>query len=272
MYIVIIVFFVCLVLYLGAMTPKLINRKDLTRWKGRFYAHRGLHNRERMVPENSLLAFHEAVQRGYGIELDVHITKDAVPVVFHDHDLRRMCGENVDRTIEEMTVKELNRYTLHQTDEKIPTLDSVLKLVSGRVPLIVELKTGEQVVPLCKYTQSVLDSYQGVYCIESFNPFVLLWYKKNRPSIIRGQLSSKLVKKNKREHKIRDFVLENLLLNFVTRPDFIAFNHKYSDKLSFKICRKLFNIPAFAWTVRTPDELSCARKLFDSFIFEAFTP
>ena len=118
----------------------------------------------------------------------------------------------------------------------------------------------------------MLDEYQGAYCMESFNPLVLLWYKRNRPSIIRGQLSSKLLENNKDGNKKLNFMLANMLFNFITRPDFIAFSHQYTRILSFKICRKLFKVSTFAWTIRTVDELENARKYFDSFIFEGFRP
>lgn len=250
--------------------PKMVKRKDLTLWKNKFYAHRGLHNNAMNIPENSLTAFLSAVENNYGIELDVHITKDKIPVVFHDYSLLRMCGVNKD--IEDLTFEELNKLTLHKTKERIPTLESVLDLVKGKVPLIVEFKSNGQNISVCKYAQPFLEKYQGTYCIESFNPLVLLWYKRNYPSIIRGQLSSKLLEDNKEGNKRLNFLLENMLFNFITQPDFIAFSHEYPQMLSFKICRNLFKTPTFAWTVRSNEELIEARKYFDSFIFEDFKP
>lgn len=252
------------------MTPKLIKRKDLTVWKNKSYAHRGLHNSEMNIPENSLPAFNAAVAHDYGIELDVHITKDNIPVVFHDYSLVRMCG--VDKQIEDLTLAELEQYTLDQSEEKIPTLESVLDLVGGKVPLIIEFKANDRNISVCNYTQPLLDAYQGAYCIESFNPLVLLWCKKNRPTIIRGQLSSKMLKDNKEGDKRLNFMLENMLFNFITQPDFIAFSHEYPRSLAFNICRKLFRVPTFGWTVRTIDELENAKKYFDVFIFEDFRP
>lgn len=266
MYIILITLLIALFLYLFAIGPKLVNQTDLTQWKGSLFAHRGLHHLEKNTPENSLAAFSAAVENGYGIELDVHVTKDNVPVVFHDFDLLRMCG--IDKSISDLTLAELQQYTLDQTMEKIPTLEAVLELVDGKVPLIIEFKSDGIDMSLCSYTQPFLDKYQGAYCIESFNPFVLQWYKKNRPSIIRGQLS----KEFKDGNKLRNFILENLLLNCIAQPDFIAFYHQHSDMLSFRICRNFFKVPAIAWTVRTLDELEKAKKDFDSFIFEDFTP
>lgn len=270
MYIFLIVFLCLLLIYLIAIAPRLINRKDLTRWKGEFFAHRGFHSSKANIPENSLLAFKKAVEHGYGIELDIRLTKDRIPVVFHDADLSRMC--QVDKQINELTLAELDHYPLDQMSEKIPTLESVLSMVDGKVPLIVEFKADDRDLSVCQSSQPLLDAYKGDYCIESFNPLVLLWFKKNHPDVIRGQLSSKMITENKDGDKRLNFMLQHMLFNFITKPDFIAFNHKYTRLLSFQICRKLFRAPSFAWTIETLDELEKSKKKFDSFIFEKFLP
>src|SRR5699024_367154 len=125
-----------ILLYLLLIMPRIFNRRDFKPFLGRYYAHRGLHDKN--VPENSMKAFKLAFKRDYGIELDIHLTKDEIPVVFHDHDLKRMC--NIDKKIKELTYEELQVFRLKNSNEKIPKLVHVLDSVNGKVPLIVELK------------------------------------------------------------------------------------------------------------------------------------
>lgn len=257
-------------LYFLAIMPKVTGRPNLIPFKGRFYAHRGLHQSKKKSPENSMAAFNLAVQGNYGIELDVQLSKDKVPVVFHDYNLQRICG--VDKKVSDLTYEELRTYTLYQSTERIPSLQSVLEMVAGKVPLIVEFKSNSIDTSVCTEAVKLLDNYKGVYCVESFNPMVLLWYKKNRPSIIRGQLSSNLIKDEEKGSPLLLFVLQNLLLNFLTKPDFIAYNHKYNYMLSLKVCRQLYKAPTFAWTIRTNEDLKANKQYFDLFIFDKFIP
>lgn len=265
-----IIFLSLVLLYLLAIAPRIFKRREMSVWLGQFFAHRGFHNSEMGIPENSLPAFKKAVEYGYGIELDVRITKDHVPVVFHDADLSRMC--RVEKRVSELTFAELNHYSLGQSAEKIPSLADVLALIDGKAPLIIEFKADHSDVSICDYAQPLLDEYKGPYCIESFNPLVLLWYKKNRPAIIRGQLSSRMLVENKNGSTFLNFLLQQMLFNWITKPDFIAFNHKYTHLLAFKICRKLYKAPTFGWTIVTQEELDQAKPHFDSYIFEKFLP
>ena len=156
------------VLYLLAIMPHMRNRPNLTPFKGRYYAHRGLHNNKTEAPENTLAAFRKAVEAGYGIEMDIQLTKDKVPVVIHDYTLKRVCKKDV--RVDSLTLKELRQYTVCKSKEKIPTLAEVLKLVDGRVPLIVEFKVEATDLSLCEIAPPMLDQYKGVWCMESFNP------------------------------------------------------------------------------------------------------
>ena len=260
-----------LILYLFLIMPRMINRKDFSHFENRDYAHRGLHKEGNIAPENSILAFELAVKEGYGIELDVQLTKDDIPVVFHDFSLKRMCG--LDKKVDELTFAELKNLRLSNSEESIPSLKEVLDLVKGQVPLIIEFKTHNNNSSLCEITAPILDNYNGVYCVESFNPYILMWYKKNRTLIVRGQLSTKFVKKgSKKTNKVLDFTLQNLLFNFITKPDFIAFNHRYKNMLSFKINHCLYKIPTIAYTIQSIEELERNKSNFDLFIFEDFIP
>lgn len=269
-YLLLTIIIILLILYLLAIMPKITNRPDLSPWKCRYYAHRGLHQSHSKSPENSVSAFRLAVEHNYGIELDVQLTKDKVPVVFHDYSLKRVCG--IDKKVCELTLEELQELYLYNSKEHIPTFQSILDMVNGKVPLIVEFKAAGSNVSVCDICAPMLDGYNGIYCIESFNPLVLIWYKKNRPSIMRGQLSSNLIKDKDDGNQSLYFILQNLLLNFITKPDFISYNYIHRNMLSFVLCKRLYRIPTFAWTIRSQESLEESRESFDFFIFDHFIP
>ena len=257
-------------LYLIAIMPKLKrnpNRKLLEGW---YYAHRGIHNNKSEVPENSLMAFKLAVENGYGIELDVQITKDLVPVVFHDYNLKRAC--KIDKKISDLNYEELQDYRLFKSQERIPTFHEVLECIDGKVPIIVELKIPWKPHETCTAASKELSNYKGLYCIESFNPFGLCWYKKYYPNIIRGQLSTDFVKEEIEGSRMQYFILKHILFDFLTKPDFIAYQHKYKKGLSFSICRRLYKVWSVAWTIKSQDDLDSCKDYYDTFIFEGFNP
>ncbi|WP_242945339.1 glycerophosphodiester phosphodiesterase family protein [Hespellia stercorisuis] len=230
------------------------------------WAHRGLHNKEQMIPENSMAAFRNAVDHNYGIELDVHLTKDTKIVVFHDDDLKRVCG--VDGTIEKLTYEELRKYSLQGTYEKIPLLSEVLDYVDGRVPLLIEIKMQNRNTRVCKYLRQELAGYKGEYLIQSFNSLAIRWYKVNCPGILRGQLASNLTADDKSTPYVLRFIVKNLLANAFCKPDFISYKLKDSCNPSFWINQHIYRVPTAAWTLRTPEALEEAKKRFEMYIFE----
>ena len=155
--------------YMAAITPRLFNRPE--RMPKVYYAHRGLHDNDSEAPENTLAAFRLAVEKGYGIELDVQVTRDGRAVVAHDYNLQRICG--VDKDIDAVTYEELKKYPILNSQETVPLFADVLELVNGQVPLIVELKCKNRKSLVCEMADSLLKDYKGIYCIESFNPAVL---------------------------------------------------------------------------------------------------
>ena len=132
------------------------------------YAHRGLHEKDLSVPENSLAAFRAAVRAGYGIEWDLQLTRDKKVVVHHDRSLKRVCGADI--SIGDLSYKQLKEYRLHKTNERIPLFSEALTVVGGKVPLIIELKSYDPVDILCPLVWEILKDYKGEYCIESFDP------------------------------------------------------------------------------------------------------
>ncbi len=263
------IFLALLLLYILSLRPRLSQRERLEPYKGRFIAHRGFFNNTD-TPENSMAAFRRAKESGYGIELDVQITADGKLCVFHDKTLKRMCG--VKRTLTKLTYKELLEYPLLETGERIPLFKDVLEMIDGAVPLVVEIKANGEYIRTARLTDKLLRDYEGDFCIESFHPMVLRWFKKHSPRIIRGQLSTNHVKDNKKEPLIGRFILTNLLTNFIAAPDFIAYNKIYKDQFSLRLCKKLYKPATAAWTVRSKEELEEAREHFDFFIFDSFEP
>lgn len=215
--------------------PKRCTKEQEKIIRGRNYAHRGLHNRNKTVPENSISAFKLAVENGYGIELDVTLSKDGEVMVFHDEKLNRVVG--VEGRLEEYLAKDLKEMNLFNTDEKIPKLKEILEIVKGEVPVIIEIKSGERNKELCEKVFHIIKEYKGYYCIESFNPCILLWFRKNAPQIMRGIL----IMNRKNYTNLPSwigFLMSNALTNVISRPNFIAhdifkksFLLKFSEKL-----------------------------------------
>lgn len=263
---------VVVVLYFLAIMPRMIRRPDRSIFRQTLFAHRGLHDNRTQAPENSMAAFRRAVEAGYGIEMDVQLSKDGVPVVFHDYLLRRVCGQK--GRVCDYTLEELERFRLCQSEERIPTFAQVLQMVDGRVPLIVELKGESPDMSVCRAADAVLRSYHGVYCIESFNPLMLWWYRRNRGDVMRGQLSDNffLYPQYRNRKGLCLILLQFLLTNFLTKPDFIAYNHECKNNLSRRLCHGLYRSTAAAWTIRSGEELAEARRSFDIFIFDSFLP
>ena len=262
--------------YLFAVKPS--GRKDwMKRYQPFYFAHRGLYDNESDAPENSMKAFQNAIEHGYGMEMDVQLSKDDIPVIFHDTWMDRVARDSnhdpVSGKIHDYTLKQLKSFHLLESNETIPTLAEFLALVNGQVPLIVELKTDNEtdVNKLCTKTDELLSAYKGMYVVESFHPMAVYWYKKHRPEIIRGQLSEAFTKTKQYRH-LHYLCSEYLLFNGVTKPDFIAYNSKHESNLSRRLARKLFQVPSVAWTIQSDAELQHMKDKYDLFIFESFKP
>ena len=259
---------ILLVLYLLALRGRTDNpgMEELRRWN---YAHRGLHGGS--LPENSMAAFRAALDGGYGIELDLHLLKDGNLAVIHDSLLQRTTGAA--GRIEDLTTADLKNYHLEGTEETIPTFREVLELFGGKAPMIVELKpVGGNHAALAAEACRQLESYSGAYCIESFDPRCLFWLKKHRPQIIRGQLSMNFFRHPEGQPLPIQAALTCHLLNFLSRPDFIAYKFADRNRLGCFLCRKLWHIQGVSWTLRTPAEHEQAQKEGWLSIFEGFRP
>jgi len=165
------------------LAPGKATKRQKAPFYGRSFAHRGLHTEDKSVPENSLEAFRLAGRAGYGVELDVQLTKDGQVVVFHDDTLDRVCG--VPGKLSDKSYDELKLLSLCGTNQRIPLLTEVLEVYQGRGPLLVELKTGSRNRELCEKTYAILSDYPGEVCIESFNPMIVRWFKKHAKDLVR---------------------------------------------------------------------------------------
>ena len=255
------VIFLCFLFSFGLLTLFLtspaVSRPEANAFKHKQFAHRGLWDDD--TPENSLAAFHEAKNEGYGAELDVRLTAEGEVVVFHDKSLQRMCGE--DKKLCELTLTELREYRLNGTDEAIPTLKEALSALGG-AELICEIKDeGARTAELCEKAANILRTYGGKYCIESFSPLAVRWFYKNRPHVVRGQLAAK------GKGGVKRILAGWLCFNFMGRPDFISYgiSRRYPPTLHLM---RLMGTPLIAWTVRSEEEQEQAERVFDSFIFE----
>lgn len=252
-------------IYLILIAPRMFGKPDRTPFMNWHYAHRGLFDNQTDAPENSLAAFRKAVEAGYGIELDVQLSKDGIPVVFHDKTLKRMCG--VDGLVWEYTLEELKSLRLAQSKEQIPTFAEALEVIGGKTPIIVEYKLDKVQTKVCEKADALLKLYNGVYCIESFHPLAVLWYKKNRPDIVRGQLSKEFWKDEAYKAPIYT-MMAFLISNVATRPDFIAYNHSDASNLSRRLC-KMLGALSVAWTIKSQEDYENAKNKFDLFIFDS---
>lgn len=235
-----------------------------------YYAHRGFHGNG--VPENSLWAFRLAKEKGYGSELDIHLMKDGNLAVIHDASLKRTAEADVQ--IEDLTAEDLANYRLEGTEEKIPLFSEVLALYDGKAPLIVELKSERgNHAELCAATCAMLDGYKGAFCIESFDPRCITWLRKNRPDVIRGQLSANfLISKTSKLPWIVKLLMTTLTMTFRSTPDFIAYKFADRKRLGLTLCRKLWGAQGVTWTIRTKEDFDIAVSEGWIPIFEYFEP
>ena len=239
---------------------------ELCKWR---YAHRGYHDKP-AVPENSIPAFRRAIEHGWGAELDVHLLKDGTLAVFHDSDLMRCTGE--EGIIEDLTLEELQNLRLEGTDEHVPLFDEVLEMFEGVAPLIIELKTyGGNHMALAEAVCRRLDSYEGDFCIESFDPRAMGDVRKLRPWICRGQLAQNFLKRCEDLPMYQRILLTGLRLNVLSRPDFIAYRFEDRGDVFFRLC-VMTGVQEVDWTITSKEDMLTAEAEGALVIFERFDP
>lgn len=250
-------------------------REDLPAWLlDRPIAHRGLHDADSGVPENSLPAFEAAAAAGYPVELDVHLLADGRVAVFHDFSLERMTGDR--RRIEDCTARQIAPLRLAGSDQPIPLLGEALGVIAGRVGVLIELKSAERSDRrLERAVARRLKRYRGDVAVQSFNPFSLAWFRAYRPELPRGQLACD-ARRVEGPCEItlaphRQMMMKNLMMDSVSRPAFISY-HAESLPSAVVALKRRRGLPVLAWTVSSPDEQTRLSAFCDNFIFEGYKP
>lgn len=226
-------------------------------------AHRGLHTGDDRRPENSMAAFRAAVDDGYPVELDVHLSADGIPVVFHDANLERLTGDT--RDIGEVTAEELSRLALLGTDETVPSLGDVFGLIEGRVPVLIEIKQRGEAGALEQAVIDVLAGYRGEVAVQSFNPYSLRYLRNHAPNLPRGQLSGSFTGEDLPTWQV--FALRNLLMNWASQPAFIAYELEALPSAATTL-QQARGRPLIAWTVSDPTGYEAAQLRADGIIFD----
>jgi glycerophosphoryl diester phosphodiesterase len=256
-----------LALWLYLIAPRA--RKKAVQPFLRPYAHRGLWGEG--LPENSLGAFRAAAEKGFAIELDIQLSRDGEVMVFHDYTLDRVCGRT--GKICELDAAELGNIPLNGVEtEHIPTLREVLDAVGGRVPLLIELKGENANTALVPAALKVLEGYKGLWCMESFNPLLLRAVKKQAPHVVRGLLSTNLLKEKKSGSKLLNFALSAHLLCFLCRPAFLASDKKYLHRAGLRAGLALFGAAPVVYTVKKEADYRAFLKAGITPIFDEFCP
>lgn len=238
-------------------------------WRGVCFAHRGLHGSG--AAENSVEAFERACRQGFGIELDVQLSKDGEVIVFHDDTLARMTADP--RRVDQVAWSELKTLSLQGGTDRIPSFGDVLSRIDGRVPLLIEIKNGSHNRMLCEKVLHLLRGYTGFYLVESFNPLILRWLRIHAPQIIRGQLvGAKPSYIAARMGPVGAFFLSTLSLNFLARPDFVAYDVSATHFSAPHVQRALFHTPLASWTVRDSETFDACLERGEMPIFEGFLP
>lgn len=245
------------------LAPGHAGRRQRAPFMGMNFAHRGLHSRDKSVPENSIAAFRLAARAGYGVELDVHLSKDGQVVVFHDDTLERVCG--VSGRVEDYSYAQLLQFRLCGTEERIPLFSEVLGVIRGQGPIILEVKDGPSNRELCRKVLAQLDGYRGSVCIESFNPLIVSWFRFHARDLVRGQLAMP-AKDYGGMKKPLPFILSHCLMNFIARPQFIAYKIG-PQPLTVKLAQWLGAMKV-GWTSHEPRN----EKGRDAVIFEFYKP
>ena len=229
-------------------------------FKNKLIAHRGLHYKKE-VPENSLLAIQKAVEKSYDIEFDITITSDGKIVVFHDEDLKRLCGK--DEFVEEVSYSFLEKQKLYDSNEKIPLFDEVLNLVQGKIDLIIEIKKHKNIGFLENCLVKKLNSYNGRYYICSFDKDILYWFRINQKEIKRGLIFETVPKRFEKFQKA-------LFLHkyYKTKPDFVSLQYELIDNDIYTFCKKK-SVDIITWTINTKEKFENVNAKVDGVIFES---
>jgi glycerophosphoryl diester phosphodiesterase len=228
----------------------------LTAWE---YAHRGLHGPG--VPENSLAAAEAAIAAGMGIECDIQMSSDNVPLVFHDWELDRLTGEY--GPVAARSAEALCRIALIETAQTIWRLGDLLDLVAGRVPILVEIKSRPDfaIAEACIAIAKALEAYTGDYAVMSFDPRMGEWFAKHSPATSRGLVITDTLDHGFKSAWRAPYALER------AAPDFLACDVRDLPNAITSLWRESGR-PLLTWTVRSPETRERGLSYADALIAE----
>ncbi|MBB6465108.1 glycerophosphodiester phosphodiesterase [Aminobacter carboxidus] len=234
---------------------------DLAWLTARPIAHRGLHDLNKTCWENTLSAFERAAQRGYAIECDVHLTANGDVAVFHDDVLNRLTG--TDGFIWQRTTRELAALRVGGTADHVPTLAEMLKLVDGRVPLVIELKgipghDGE----LVERVAAALRNYKGKVAIMSFDHWLIRDFSRHAPGIPAG-----LTAWGDLDHELEAHF--SMLAHGIS---FVSYSVTHLPNRFVSFVRDKLAMPVITWTVRDQEAVRTTFAQADQMTFEGFDP
>ncbi len=236
-------------------------------------AHRGLHDPAFRRLENSMASFQAAIDAGYGIELDVQVSRDGVPLVFHDYDLSRLTGAK--GPVAQRRVDELTQFRLNNDPGTIPTLTDVLGLIAGQVPVLVEIKDqdgdlGPRIGGLSQAVATLLHRYKGDVAVMSFNPHHINDLKRLLPDVPRGLVTDPFNAKD------WPTIGEGTRMRLADIPDFDAveasfISHNVNDLDAPRVAElKRMGAAILCWTVRSARQEAKAREVADNITFEGY--
>ncbi len=235
--------------------------KDFSWLTRRPIAHRGLHDGNKQVWENTLAAFAAAKAQNYAIECDVHLTKDHEVVVFHDGDLKRLAGR--DGYVHGQTSAEMAKMHIGGTAERVPSLKQMLDLVAGAVPLVIELKGDEgHDSGLVAALADGLKGYGGPVAVMSFDHHLIRDFKKHIPHLPSGLTAEGL----------RDADMEAHFSMLAHDIDFVSYNVHHLDNRFVSFVRQKLSMPVITWTVRNSKDLATTMAMADQATFELMNP
>ncbi|SEN32536.1 Glycerophosphoryl diester phosphodiesterase [Loktanella fryxellensis] len=248
------------------MLPKLFVSRPI--------AHRAYHDTAHGRAENSLTAVRYAVEHGYGIEIDLQLSSDGVPMVFHDYDLRRMTDQQ--GAVAQRHSDQLTQIALRGDSTPIPTLADVLATVAGRVPVLIELKDqdgalGATIGPMGRAVAAVLEPYKGPAAVMSFNPHMIAEMAELLPQVPRGLTTGSFSRSD------WPTVPEATLARLADIPDygtvgasFISHYHRELDHPRVAELNEQHGAAILCWTIRSPEEALAARQHADNITFEGY--
>ena len=248
-------FLVIIILYIFLIMPPFRKREV-----SGLYTHRGYYSKDQSIPENTLESFQKSIDLGYGIELDVQMSKDGVVYVFHDDTLTRLFGK--DCNFYDLMSEEIDGLRLNGSI--IPRFSDVLILVDGQVNLIVELKVKKDFREFCEQVVEHLDLYSGAFVVESFDPRIVAWFRFKKPDYTRGHI---IMQAKEFDFPKVAHLWIHLFLNFIMRPDFMAVK-KTLLPMGFNVSLfKFLGGKVVSWTIHEED---LDFKGIDAQIFEFY--